>query len=539
MSEYTQVDLQIGTEAQFETKKATLSEGTIVGLTDPIHENELDSALQTKLNNKVDKITGKGLSTNDFTNDEKTKLAGIEAEAQVNVIETITAGENVTVSKDGKNVTISATGGGATYEVVEITNSQTTLTDEQYNTLIASPFNKIKYNNIIYDLYQNTESDLFYVSLYWNITYRIIIKKATKNITSDNKSLLTAISSHVINNLDYNKSNTAYALSAYQGKVLNDRLKALEDASGSGGGGGVTSVTTSGTGNAVTSASISGNELTLTKGSTFLTAHQSLASCAKLSANNVFTGNNTFKNPVTIKGTSSSHALKIEFDQGSTTYQQGLIQYQPSKTGNTYNLNMPTKTGTLALTSDIPTIEANPTASGTTALTKLKVGTTVYTLPEDKPTIVLQTSTSNRVTGHYGRIYYIFSVDSGIINDVSSGKYNVIIYDQTSGGGYYYCPLQGDTMTFLGEEVPNNTTVPSSIVGWSFKAKESATTLSFWRDSFSLSGGGGTAGVSSLGGQTGAITLGDGLSMNSNQLVPKIKNIYTDASGYLCIETNE
>ena len=49
MSEYTQVDLQIGTEEQFETKKANLSEGVIVGLTDPIHENDLDSALQTKL----------------------------------------------------------------------------------------------------------------------------------------------------------------------------------------------------------------------------------------------------------------------------------------------------------------------------------------------------------------------------------------------------------------------------------------------------------------------------------------------------------
>ena len=49
MSEYTQVDLQIGTEEQFETKKANLSEGVLVGLTDPIHENELDSALQTKI----------------------------------------------------------------------------------------------------------------------------------------------------------------------------------------------------------------------------------------------------------------------------------------------------------------------------------------------------------------------------------------------------------------------------------------------------------------------------------------------------------
>lgn len=49
MSEFTQVDLQIGTEEQFETKKADLSEGVLVGLTDPIHESELDSDLQTKL----------------------------------------------------------------------------------------------------------------------------------------------------------------------------------------------------------------------------------------------------------------------------------------------------------------------------------------------------------------------------------------------------------------------------------------------------------------------------------------------------------
>lgn len=251
--------------------------------------------------------------------------------------------------------------------------------------------------------------------------------KATVRYTSNDTITACAIASHPKNaaNMEYlaalpNKSGTI--------AMLDD----IPDTSGASGG--VTSVTTSGTGNAVTSASISGNTLTLTKGSTFLTSHQSLASCAKLSSNNIFTGTNTFKNPVTIKGTSSPHALKIEFDQGSTTYHQGLIQYQPSKTGSTYNLIMPAKDGTLALTSDIPTVVANPAAAGTATLTKLKVGSTVYTLP--------------------------------------------------SGGG------------------------------------------------------GGTAGVSSLGGKTGAITLGGGLSMSNNQLVPKIKNIYLDSSDYLCIETN-
>lgn len=41
--------------------------------------------LSTALNNKVDKVTGKGLSTEDYTTAEKNKLAGIQAGAEVNV----------------------------------------------------------------------------------------------------------------------------------------------------------------------------------------------------------------------------------------------------------------------------------------------------------------------------------------------------------------------------------------------------------------------------------------------------------------------
>jgi hypothetical protein len=41
-------------------------------------------ATKDALNDKVDKVTGKGLSTNDYTTAEKDKLNGIEAGAQVN-----------------------------------------------------------------------------------------------------------------------------------------------------------------------------------------------------------------------------------------------------------------------------------------------------------------------------------------------------------------------------------------------------------------------------------------------------------------------
>lgn len=47
------------------------------------------ATLQGNIDKKVDKVESKGLSTNDYTNDEKTKLEGIAAGAQVNVIETV------------------------------------------------------------------------------------------------------------------------------------------------------------------------------------------------------------------------------------------------------------------------------------------------------------------------------------------------------------------------------------------------------------------------------------------------------------------
>lgn len=51
--------------------------------------NDYTNADKSALANKVDKVAGKGLSENDYTTVEKTKLAGIEANAQVNVLEGI------------------------------------------------------------------------------------------------------------------------------------------------------------------------------------------------------------------------------------------------------------------------------------------------------------------------------------------------------------------------------------------------------------------------------------------------------------------
>jgi len=54
---------------------------------------EVNPYSKTQLDNmfddKVDKVTGKGLSTNDFTTTEKNKLSGIQAGAQVNAVTTV------------------------------------------------------------------------------------------------------------------------------------------------------------------------------------------------------------------------------------------------------------------------------------------------------------------------------------------------------------------------------------------------------------------------------------------------------------------
>lgn len=57
----------------------------------------------------VAKVNGKGLSTEDYTSAEKTKLAGIESNAEVNIIESVVVnGTTATISNKTASVTIQA-----------------------------------------------------------------------------------------------------------------------------------------------------------------------------------------------------------------------------------------------------------------------------------------------------------------------------------------------------------------------------------------------------------------------------------------------
>lgn len=75
---------------------------------DPTSENPVQNkVISEALDDKVDKVSGKGLSTNDYTTAEKNKLASIAAGAQVNVIEAVQKnGQALAITNKTVNITV-------------------------------------------------------------------------------------------------------------------------------------------------------------------------------------------------------------------------------------------------------------------------------------------------------------------------------------------------------------------------------------------------------------------------------------------------
>lgn len=76
-------------QSQIDLKENTSNKVTSITASSTDTQYPSAKAVYDELNNKVDKVSGKGLSTNDFTNADKTKLDGIESGAEVNVIDKI------------------------------------------------------------------------------------------------------------------------------------------------------------------------------------------------------------------------------------------------------------------------------------------------------------------------------------------------------------------------------------------------------------------------------------------------------------------
>lgn len=91
----------------------------------------LISKIKAALGGKVDVVSGKGLSTNDYTNAEKSKLSDIASGAQVNVIESVKVnGTALTPSNKSVDVTVPT-------KVSQLTNDSEFQTSTQVNSIVT------------------------------------------------------------------------------------------------------------------------------------------------------------------------------------------------------------------------------------------------------------------------------------------------------------------------------------------------------------------------------------------------------------------
>lgn len=102
------------------------------------------SKIKTLLNGKVDTEAGKGLSANDFTNTLKSKLDGIAAGAQVNVIEGVNVnGSAVTPTNKIVNLTIPTKLTDLTNDGNFVTDANYVHTDDNFTTTLKNKLNGI------------------------------------------------------------------------------------------------------------------------------------------------------------------------------------------------------------------------------------------------------------------------------------------------------------------------------------------------------------------------------------------------------------
>lgn len=85
----TDIDLSNYVQKTFTVNGKALNGSGITLVAADIADVYSMTQVDTELAKKVDKVSGKGLSTNDYTTAEKNKLAGIDDSADVNVIEKI------------------------------------------------------------------------------------------------------------------------------------------------------------------------------------------------------------------------------------------------------------------------------------------------------------------------------------------------------------------------------------------------------------------------------------------------------------------
>lgn len=125
------------TDGKINVTSRTLTKGDLeLGNVDNTSDanKPISTATQGALDNKVDKISGKGLSTNDYTNEDQTKLNSIDSGAQVNVIESVKVNNTaLTIDSSDKSVNIDLSDYAVKTALRTVINTQLGLASDNTN----------------------------------------------------------------------------------------------------------------------------------------------------------------------------------------------------------------------------------------------------------------------------------------------------------------------------------------------------------------------------------------------------------------------
>lgn len=157
----------------------------VAGNTSLSGNDAISTTIIASLNKKVDKQTGKGLSTNDFTTEDKTKLDGIEANATRT---TVDADLNNSSSNPVQNAVLTA-------KITELTNALATLSEDftnlskQYSTLKttvdAMPLKHHPVNSLYLGWDKTNPKDIFGGGTWELVSAGRAIWTATDDISND------------------------------------------------------------------------------------------------------------------------------------------------------------------------------------------------------------------------------------------------------------------------------------------------------------------------------------------------------------------
>jgi hypothetical protein len=175
--------------------------------------------LENLISSKVDKETGKGLSTNDYTTTEKNKLAGIAANAEVNqnAFSNIKVG-STTIAADSKTDTLELAAG-----------SNITLTPDATNDKVTIAATQPTVNNGTLTIQKNgTNVQTFTANQSGNATANITVPTKVSELTNDsgyttNTGTITKVQANGTNVASSGTANIpAASTSAYGVTKLSD-----------------------------------------------------------------------------------------------------------------------------------------------------------------------------------------------------------------------------------------------------------------------------------------------------------------------------